>query len=137
MGERAYALVMLVENPKEPKEEILSKLAEILKQENVPYDKLDVTPLVPMDPRHHSKVEYDVLRAAVLKEEEDNNCACCEECSYTSEGLAEEEKPCCHGENSNDDQCEDSFKSFLKIGLIVLVAYFLIKMLFGGGKDDK
>lgn len=138
MGEKAYALVMLVENPKETKEQILSKLAEILKQENVPYDKLDVTPLVPMDPRHHSKVEYDVLRAAVLKEEEENKCACCEqECSYTSEGLVEEEKPCCHGENGEGDSCEDSFKSFLKIGLVVLVAYFLIKMLFGGGKDDK
>jgi acyl-CoA synthetase (AMP-forming)/AMP-acid ligase II len=137
LGERAYALVMLVDEPKESKEEILSKLAEILKNENVPYDKLDITANVPMDPRHHSKVEYDVLREAILKEEAENPCSCCEECSYTSEGLAEEEKSCCSPRDANEnDACNESVKSFLKIGFIILIGYILIKMLFGG-KDNK
>jgi len=119
MGEKAYALVMLVDNPKESKQEILSKLAEILKNENVPYDKLDVTANVPMDPRHHSKVEYDVLREAVLKEEKESacqsaagSCASCDGCSVTSEGIVEEEKPFCQG-GDDEECCEDTFKSFL------------------------
>ena len=136
LGEKAYALVMLVEEPKESREEILKKLAEILKNENVPYDKLEITANVPMDPRHHSKVEYDVLREVILKEEAENACSCCDECSYTSEGLIEEEKSCCSSRANENDSCGESFKNFLKIGFVILIVYILIKTLFGG-KDDK
>ena len=137
LGEKAYALVMLVDNPKENKEEILSKLAEILKNENVSYDMLDIIDNIPMDPRHHSKVEYDVLREAILKKEAEKTCSCCDECSYTSEGLIEEEKSCCSSRGSSeDDTCGEAVKSFLKIGLIILIGYIIVRMLFGG-KGDK
>ena len=72
MGEKAYALVSLVDSPKESKESILKKLSEILDNENIPYDKLAVIDNIPMDPRHHSKVEYDVLRDDILKRERSN-----------------------------------------------------------------
>ncbi len=143
LGEKAYALVALNDKLEETKEEILSRLAKILENEKVPYDRLDIVDNIPMDPRHHSKVEYDVLREAVLKTEsetkkaDENQDECPEECSYTSEGIAEEKKHSCSScAYKEESSCGESFKSFIKAGLLIFIIYIIIKILFND-KNDK
>lgn len=65
LGEKAYALVQLADDAKDRKDEILKKVAEALKAENIPFDYIDTVDHIPMDPRHHSKVEYGVLRKSI------------------------------------------------------------------------
>lgn len=65
MGEKAYALVSLIDNCEQSKEEVVKEISEMLKKENIPFDYAGVMPEIPMDPRHHSKVEYDVLREKI------------------------------------------------------------------------
>jgi len=140
MGEKAYALVMLNDNPKEAATEILAKLAEILKSENVPYDRLDIVPDIPMDPRHHSKVEYEVLREAVIKQESESEKRCCDsssQCSCTPpvEDMSENSCSCSCGGSEHDDMCK-SVKTFIKSILIVLAVYMIIKFIFGDNKKN-
>jgi olefin beta-lactone synthetase len=68
LGEKAIALVALVDKPGLDKNEIIANLKKSLEKAKVPCDYLGVIDSIPMDPRHHSKVEYDVLRERVLKE---------------------------------------------------------------------
>ncbi|MFZ5986389.1 MAG: AMP-binding protein [Bacillota bacterium] len=67
LGEKAYALISLTDNPKSSCEEILKEVSCALKNENVVFDYLGIVESIPMDPRHHSKVEYEVLRQQILK----------------------------------------------------------------------
>jgi len=41
----------------------------MLIDQKVPFDKLQIVDSIPMDPRHHSKVEYDMLREIIFKSE--------------------------------------------------------------------
>ncbi len=132
LGEKAYALISLVDEPKASKEEILKFLAELLKKEGVPYDRLDVVPNIPLDSRHHSKVEYEVLREAILKDEaskENPGCSCgsAASCCETGCGGSEpvetgacEDSCCCSAADDDDDEDE---KGYFKILMIVLAVF--------------
>jgi acyl-CoA synthetase (AMP-forming)/AMP-acid ligase II len=39
-----------------------SEIERIMKKNGVPVDQVVITQSIPMDPRHHSKVEYEVLK---------------------------------------------------------------------------
>ncbi len=67
LGEKAYALVQLADGSKSRKGEIINSIARALKAEKVPFDFLDTVDSIPMDQRHHSKVEYGVLRDQLFK----------------------------------------------------------------------
>lgn len=67
LGEKAYALFQLEESARSRKNEILNRIARELKNEKIPFDYLDSVDSIPMDPRHHSKVEYAVLRDQLFK----------------------------------------------------------------------
>ena len=67
LGEKAYALFQLDEGARSRKNEILNRIARELKNEKIPFDYLDSVDSIPMDPRHHSKVEYAVLRDQLFK----------------------------------------------------------------------
>lgn len=66
LGEKAYALVQLDASSLSKSEEILCELKTALDNADIPYDRLAVCDNIPMDPRHHSKVEYSKLRELVL-----------------------------------------------------------------------
>ena len=67
LGEKAYALVQLADDAKACAGEILNSIARELKAAKVPFDHLDTVAEIPMDPRHHSKVEYGILRDQLVK----------------------------------------------------------------------
>ncbi|MBF0407787.1 MAG: AMP-binding protein [Candidatus Riflebacteria bacterium] len=67
LGEKAYALVQLNDEGKSKEAEIIADLKKALKKEGIPFDHAGAVEHIPMDPRHHSKVEYNVLRDALLK----------------------------------------------------------------------
>ncbi|MFP5520072.1 MAG: alpha/beta fold hydrolase [Bdellovibrionia bacterium] len=50
------------------KETAKSEILRVFAKNNIPVDKIFLVESVPMDPRHHSKVEYKVLRELLLKE---------------------------------------------------------------------
>ena len=43
-------------------------MTRVLTDHNIPVDAVVFRDRIPLDPRHHSKVEYDVLRKEILKE---------------------------------------------------------------------
>lgn len=67
LGEKAYALIQLSDEGKKNEKQVLREIEETLKREEIPFDYLGVVDHIPMDPRHHSKVEYGVLRDSLLK----------------------------------------------------------------------
>jgi len=58
--------------PQDPKtfdrELALSELERLFKKNKIPVDSIYIVDAVPMDPRHHSKVEYTVLRDRIVAE---------------------------------------------------------------------
>ncbi len=66
LGEKAYILVSLIDTPHDSNDKILKNLAEGLAKEKIPFDYLGIVNEIPMDPRHQSKVEYDLLRENLL-----------------------------------------------------------------------
>jgi len=68
LGEKAWALVQLHDLNDPNKDRILAELATELDKAAVPFDHAGTVDNIPMDPRHHSKVEYGVLRDALLKD---------------------------------------------------------------------
>ncbi len=58
VGEETIAAVSL----KAQKEGLLSEIQSSLEMNGIPTDQIRVVDAIPMDPRHHSKVEYEALR---------------------------------------------------------------------------
>lgn len=48
-------------------EKAKKEILRVFSKNNIPVDKVYFVPSIPMDPRHHSKVEYKVLREMLLK----------------------------------------------------------------------
>ena len=65
LGEKTYAAVSLVEDA-EPQAAI-DEIHAVLADENIAVDEVVVMDDIPMDPRHHSKVQYDQLRDQIAK----------------------------------------------------------------------
>ena len=66
LGEKAYALVELKDMAADRSEAILRELEGQLRDAKIPCDFLGKIENIPMDPRHHSKVEYGLLRDRLL-----------------------------------------------------------------------
>ncbi len=45
------------------------QIRQVFQKNEIPLDKIKFVQKIPMDPRHHSKVEYSVLRQAILNQE--------------------------------------------------------------------
>ena len=66
---RQKTAVVIKALPDTPAERIRAEIMRIFAKNNVPVDEIYTVESIPMDPRHHSKVEYAVLTANVLKGE--------------------------------------------------------------------
>ena len=64
-GARAVVVVEL--EPATRPVEVLVETRRLFAKNNIPIDSFHVVDAIPMDPRHHSKVEYDVLRRRLLE----------------------------------------------------------------------
>jgi hypothetical protein len=49
---------------------VAAETARLFRKNGIPVDSFRVVRSIPMDPRHHSKVEYEVLRRSILEPEE-------------------------------------------------------------------
>jgi len=71
-GEKTYCVFTLNEENSSASESDLEKFTHEIKRlmdkNNVPVDKIILRDEIPMDPRHHSKVEYAVLRKSLLED---------------------------------------------------------------------
>ncbi|PIK14890.1 AMP-binding protein [Halobacteriovorax sp. JY17] len=65
LGEKPIAVFSVKDGASEA--EAISEVSRMLKKNKITFDDVIVVDHIPMDPRHHSKVEYHVLRAT-LKE---------------------------------------------------------------------
>lgn len=61
LGEKACAIVSLHNNYNK-NDSILLSIESILKEKSIVVDQIKIIDEIPMDPRHHSKVEYNELR---------------------------------------------------------------------------
>jgi acyl-CoA synthetase (AMP-forming)/AMP-acid ligase II/pimeloyl-ACP methyl ester carboxylesterase len=61
LGEKTVAVFSLQEGEYN-KEEVLTEVRDLLKFNSIVVDQITHTEEIPMDPRHHSKVEYGILR---------------------------------------------------------------------------
>lgn len=64
LGEKAIAAISLQPGYKE---NVLTDVEELLKENHIPCDGVAIVEEIPMDPRHHSKVEYSKLAAQLIK----------------------------------------------------------------------
>lgn len=69
LGERTCAAVSLEEGA--DADEVADRARQALEDEGIEVDEVVVREDIPMDPRHHSKVQYDELREQILKESRD------------------------------------------------------------------
>ncbi len=67
LGEKTVAIAEISNEFKEQRESILNELAELLEYNGIVVDHLIEVDHIPMDPRHHSKVEYPKLREEILE----------------------------------------------------------------------
>jgi olefin beta-lactone synthetase len=70
LGERTVCVYTLKENLETTPEKIKyyeSEIQRIMDKNKIPVDQIVQTDTIPMDPRHHSKVEYTVLREDLQK----------------------------------------------------------------------
>jgi acyl-CoA synthetase (AMP-forming)/AMP-acid ligase II len=64
LGEKACAVISLTQNSSIKKSsQYINQIIKLLKQNNIPVDDVKIINKIPMDPRHHSKVEYSKLKA--------------------------------------------------------------------------
>ncbi|MBI2265506.1 MAG: AMP-binding protein [Armatimonadetes bacterium] len=69
LGERACVVVSLRESHvREAREPLLEQIRRILSAGGIPVDEARIVEEIPMDPRHHSKVEYGKLKELLLRE---------------------------------------------------------------------
>lgn len=68
LGEKAFAVFSLKEGFKpENIEKYVAAIRNILGENKIPVDEVKIVKEIPMDPRHHSKVEYSKLKEMILK----------------------------------------------------------------------
>jgi acyl-CoA synthetase (AMP-forming)/AMP-acid ligase II len=65
LGERTCAVFSLMPHV-EKESSFFDKIEKILKENGIPVDEIRTVDEIPMDPRHHSKVEYGKLRALLI-----------------------------------------------------------------------
>lgn len=68
LGEKTYAVFSLRDNAQGNFEEWNKEIKRILDKNGVVSDEIIQVDDIPMDPRHHSKVEYGILRERILKD---------------------------------------------------------------------
>ena len=68
LGEACFAVVSLKEDKLQESENVKKRVLYLMQKNGIPVDEVVVRSDIPMDPRHHSKVEYDVLRKALNDE---------------------------------------------------------------------
>jgi olefin beta-lactone synthetase len=72
LGERTVCVYTVDQEKGTPSEETIeqqkNEIARIMEKNQVPVDQIVFTNTIPMDPRHHSKVEYTVLREQLKSE---------------------------------------------------------------------
>lgn len=67
LGEKAYAVVAPSRELSEAeKKKCVENIQAALNSYNIPVDGILITSDIPMDPRHHSKVEYPILRERII-----------------------------------------------------------------------
>ncbi|MFH0952931.1 MAG: AMP-binding protein [Verrucomicrobiota bacterium] len=66
LGERTAVVVELPAGAPAP-DQVLREIQRLFDKNGIPVDSFYVADEIPMDPRHHSKVEYDVLRKDILE----------------------------------------------------------------------
>lgn len=63
IGEKAFAVVSLKEGTTSDNQtQYINQITDLFKQNSIPVDEVKILEEIPMDPRHHSKVEYSKLR---------------------------------------------------------------------------
>lgn len=67
LGEKACVAVSLKEGVSyDNQSQYINEITNLFKQNNIPVDEVKIVEEIPMDPRHHSKVEYTKLREQIL-----------------------------------------------------------------------
>lgn len=61
--EKAILLVQIKEN--ENKDKVKQKIEEILKKQKIPFEKIVFVKKIPLDKRHHTKVDYKKLKTKI------------------------------------------------------------------------
>ncbi len=69
LGERTIAVYSLKEEALKDKEAAQKEAKELLEFNKILFDKLICVEDIPMDPRHHSKVEYGILRENLTQQQ--------------------------------------------------------------------
>jgi non-ribosomal peptide synthetase component E (peptide arylation enzyme) len=62
LRERTACVVVLADSSNGDAAQLHGEIERIMKKHNLPVDEIHVVDSIPMDPRHHSKVEYEALR---------------------------------------------------------------------------
>ena len=62
LRERTACVVALADSSNGDAAQLHGEIERIMKKHNLPVDEIHVVDSIPMDPRHHSKVEYEALR---------------------------------------------------------------------------
>jgi acyl-CoA synthetase (AMP-forming)/AMP-acid ligase II/pimeloyl-ACP methyl ester carboxylesterase len=65
LGEKTVAVFSLKEEFENQKEKAESEVKDLLNYNKIVFDKIICVEDIPMDPRHHSKVEYGILRKSL------------------------------------------------------------------------
>jgi len=66
LGEKACVVISLKEGAScDNQNQYIDKITNLFKQNNIPVDEVKIVEEIPMDPRHHSKVEYAKLRKLI------------------------------------------------------------------------
>ncbi len=64
---QANAVAISLKNQDSSREEIVRELDRLFAKNQIPVDQVYIVDEIPMDPRHHSKVEYAILRDGIVK----------------------------------------------------------------------
>ena len=67
LGERAVCVVVPCKDDTARHGDWEKEIHRIFAKHDIPVDRIVFRQEIPMDPRHHSKVEYDVLRKELLE----------------------------------------------------------------------
>ena len=67
LGEKTIAVYSLKEEATKDKDQAHEEAKDLLEFNGILFDKLLCVDDIPMDPRHHSKVEYGILRKTLTE----------------------------------------------------------------------
>ncbi len=65
LGERVACVYSVKKGSENQSETQFAEIERIMKKNNLPVDEIHLVEEIPMDPRHHSKVEYGILREKI------------------------------------------------------------------------